>query len=179
MQVISKTKKIILSALLITLSVVLSKIISIKTPLLSISFNFVPIMLSAVWFGLKYSTLIAVIADVIGAILFPFGEFFIGFTISAGVMGLIYGLVLYSKNKEFSKIELVIRLTISSVLVILIVNTLLNTLWLVIMYNKAFIVVLGGRIVKEIIMLPIQVITMFALLEGLKPITKKYLYEEV
>ncbi len=90
-------------------------------------------------------------------------------------MGLIYGLVLY-KKEEMEKAELIIRLIISSVLVILFVNTILNTLWLVIMYDKAFIAVFTTRILKEIIMVPIQVITIFVLIEALKPITKKYLY---
>lgn len=175
MQTISKTKKMILSALMITISIVLSRFLSIKTPILSITFNFVPIMLAGIWLGPKYSCLIAVIADLIGAILFPFGEFFIGFTISAAAMGLIYGFVLYKKEGEYSKKELIIRLIIASVLVILIVNTVLNTLWLVIMYKKAFFVLLGTRIVKEIIMIPIQVGTMFILVQVLNPIVKKYL----
>ncbi len=172
----SKTKKLILAALMLTLSIVLSRFVSIKTPLLSITFNFVPIMLSAIWLGPKYSTLIAGLSDIIGAILFPFGEFFIGFTISSILTGLIYGLVLYKKD-NLSKGKFIIRLVIASLLVIFLVNTVLNTLWLVIMYDKAFFVLLGTRIVKEIIMLPIQVITMFALVKGLKPITTKYLFE--
>lgn len=176
MSQISKTKKLILSALMITISIVFSRFLSIKTPILSITFNFVPIMLSAIWLGPKYSSIIAGIADLIGAILFPFGEFFIGFTISAILMGLIYGLVLYKKQGECSKTELVIRLIIASTLVTLIVHVLLNTLWLVIMYDKAFIVLISTRIVKELVMIPIQVITMFILVESLKPITKKYLY---
>lgn len=178
MQTISKTKKIILSALLIALSIVLSRFLSIKTPLLAITFNFVPIMLSGLWLGPKYSTLIATIADTIGAILFPFGEFFIGFTISAAAMGLIYGLILYKKEGELSKKELIIRLIIGSILNILIVNVILNTLWLTIMYDKAFFAVFITRIVKEIIMVPIQVITMFILMQALNPLTKKYLQGE-
>lgn len=42
----SKLKKIVLSAMLLALSIVLSRFLSVKTPLLVISFNFVPIMLS-------------------------------------------------------------------------------------------------------------------------------------
>lgn len=175
MQTMSKTKKMILSALLLTLSIVLSRFLSIKTPILSITFNFVPLMLAGMWLGPKHTVIIAGLSDLIGAILFPFGEFFIGFTISSIVTGLIYGLVLYKKEGEYSKKELIIRLVIASVLVILIVNTCLNTLWLVIMYNKAFFVLFISRIVKEIIMIPVQVITMFIITQALKPIMKRYL----
>lgn len=166
MQEISKTKKMILSALLITLSIVLSRFLSIKTPFLAISFSFVPTMLSAIWLGPKYTCLIAGIADLIGAILFPFGEFFIGFTVSSVLSGLIYGLILYKKDGELSKKSLLIRLIISSLAVALIINTGLNTLWLVIMYDKAFIALLMTRIVKEVIMVPIQVVTMFLLVQA-------------
>lgn len=175
MQNISRTKKMILSALMITLSIILSRFLSIKTPFLAISFNFVPILLSAIWLGPKYTVIISGIADLIGAILFPFGEFFIGFTISSILSGLIYGIILYKKDEELSNKELIIRLIISNVIVTLLVYIVLNTLWLSIMYDKAFFVLIGTRVVKEIIMLPIQIITIFLLVQGLKPITKKYL----
>lgn len=176
MQTISKTKKIVLTALMLTLSIVLSRFLSIKTPLLSISFSFVPTLLSAIWLGPKYTVIITGLADVIGAILFPFGEFFIGFTISAILSGLIYGLILYSKNEEMNNKQFIIRLIISNILVTILVNIILNTIWLMIMYDKAFIVLLSTRIVKEIIMIPIQIIIIYLLINALKPILNKYLY---
>ena len=175
MQNISKTKKMILSALMITLSIVLSRFLSIKTPFIAISFNFVPILLSAIWFGPKYTIIIAGISDLIGAILFPFGEFFIGFTISSILAGAIYGFILYKKDVELTKKQLLIRLIISSFIVTIFVYILLNTLWLVIMYDKAFFVLVGARAIKEFIMLPIQIVTVFLLVQALKPITEKYL----
>ena len=178
MQSISKTKKLILSALMLTLSIVLSRFLSIKTPFLAISFSFVPTMLSAIWLGPKYTCLIAGLADLIGAILFPFGEFFVGFTVSSILAGLIYGLILYKKSGELTKKSLLIRLILSSLAVTLIINTGLNTLWLVIMYDKAFIALLMGRIVKELIMIPIQVVTMFALVQATRKNHKKILILE-
>lgn len=177
MDTISKTKKMILSALLLALSIVLSRFLSIKTPILAINFSFVPIMLAGIWLGPKYTVLVAGLSDLIGAILFPFGEFFIGFTVSSCLSGLIYGLVLYKKDVELTNKQLIIRLIISCALVIFFVNTALNTLWLVIMYDKAFVVLFTARIVKEVIMFPIQVFTMFLIVQGLKPITKRYLMQ--
>ena len=65
MENISKTKKIILSALLLTLEIVFARFLSIKTPFLVISFSFVPIILASIWLGPKYTVLIAGIADII------------------------------------------------------------------------------------------------------------------
>ena len=56
-------------------------------------------MLSAIILGPKYSTVLAGLADLIGALLFPFGSFFIGYTISALLTGLVYGLFLYNKDE--------------------------------------------------------------------------------
>ena len=173
----SKTKKLILSAMLLALSIVLSRFFSIKTQLLVISLNFIPVMLSAIWLGPKYSTLIAGLSDLIGAILFPFGSYFPGFTVSAAITGLIYGIFLYKKPEEERKDRsFIMRLTISSVLVLGIVGLLITSLWLHLLYGSAFVVIISSRIVTQLIMLPIQVITMFLLEKALRPIANKYLF---
>ena len=64
----NKTKKIILSALFIAATIVLGRILSIRTSIITIGFSFVPIMLSAIILGPKYSTFIATISDIIGAL---------------------------------------------------------------------------------------------------------------
>ena len=46
----TKNKKIILTALLLAMLIILSRFLSIKTPLLKISFAFIPTMLCAIWF---------------------------------------------------------------------------------------------------------------------------------
>jgi len=47
-----------------------------------------------------------------------------------------------------------------------------------IMYNKAFFALLSLRIVPQLVMVPVQVITLFILTKALSPITKKYLFEK-
>ena len=90
----SKIKKIVLSSMLLAMLIILSRFISIKTDILVISLSFIPIMMSAIWLGYKYSMLIALLGDLIGAILFPFGPYFPGFTLSAAISGTIYGIFL-------------------------------------------------------------------------------------
>ena len=124
----TKNKKIILSALLLALLIVLSRFLSIKTPIMKISFAFVPTMFCAIWLGPKYSVAINVLGDIIGATLFPTGPYFVGYTISTAVAGLIYGLVLYKKTSDaYTDKQFIIRLIISSTLVAVISNMLLTT----------------------------------------------------
>ena len=99
----TKNKKIILTALLLAMLIILSRFLSIKTPLLKISFAFIPTMLCAIWLGAKWTVLLNVLGDLIGATLFPTGAFFIGYTISTAISGLIYGLLLYKKEDDSYK----------------------------------------------------------------------------
>lgn len=157
-------KKIILSAILLALLIILSRFLSIKTPIIKISFAFVPTMLCAVWLGPKWTVLINVLGDVIGATLFPTGPYFIGYTITTAVAGFIYGMLLYKKEPDsFSNKQFLLRLIIATTLVAVIANMGLNTLWSSITTGKAFFVLLSARIVKQLIMIPIHVVVIFFL----------------
>ena len=173
----SKIKKIVLASLLFALTVVIARFMSINTEILVIGFSFIPIALAGYYLGPKYGMIVAGLADLVGANLFPFGPYFVGFTISAICKGLIYGFGLY-KKEEMSKKELLIRIIISSFTVLLIVDTLMNTAWLMITKGEAFSVILSSRILTQVVMFPIQIVTLFTLINALKPIAKKYLYEE-
>ena len=95
----SKAKKTILAGLLLAILIVFDRFVSIKTLYLQISFSFLPIAITAIILGPKYSCAIAALGDLIGSLLWPFGEYFIGFTIIDAVIGLIFGVFLYNKNE--------------------------------------------------------------------------------
>ena len=169
-------KKIILSAVLLAMLIILSRFLSISTPILKISFAFVPTMLCAVWLGPKWTVLLNVLGDIIGATLFPTGSFFIGYTISTAISGFIYGILLYKKeSNSYSNLQFIIRLIISSTLVAVIVNMGLNTLWTSITTGSAFIVLLGTRFVKQLIMIPIHVVVIAFLERILRNPFDKYI----
>lgn len=176
----NKTKKIILAALLLAILIIFGRFISIKTPIVVISLSFLPIMLSAILLGPKYSCLIAALGDLIGALLFPFGEYFVGFTIIQGIVGLVYGLFLYNKNDNefFEGKSLIIRLILSSFIVLGIIELPCMSLMLHFLYGNAFIAILLTRIVTKLIMFPIQVLTMYFLNTYIVKLSNKYLYTE-
>ena len=168
-------KKIILTAILLAMLIVLSRFLSIKTPITKISFAFVPTMLCAIWLGPKWTILLNVLGDVIGATLFPSGAFFIGYTISTAVSAAIYGSILYKKEPDsYNDKQLLLRLIIATALVAIVVNMGLNTLWTSITTGKAFWALLVTRIVKQLIMIPIHVIVIFALEKALRKPFDKY-----
>lgn len=163
----SKIKKIILAGLLLATTIVLSRFLSIKTPILVISFSFIPVMLSGILLGPWWTMFIAGLADLIGALLFPFGAYFVGYTITALLMGFIYGIFLQRKNNPTTK-KLLINLILSCLIVLVCCNGILNSLWIYITSKKAIFAILPTRILKQIIMLPIQVIVIYSLDLGLK-----------
>jgi len=163
-----KIKKIIISALLLAASIVINRFLSINTSILSIGFTFVPLMFAGIILGWKYSLIIATLADLIGALLFPFGSFFIGYTVSALLTGLVYGLLLYNREGFVFNKKFLIRLIISILVVCIFINGGLNTLWLILTSKKATIAILPTRIVKQLIMIPVMFITMSLLCKSLE-----------
>ena len=156
--------------------IILSRFLSIKTPIVKISFGFVPTMLCAIWLGPKWTVLLNVLGDIIGATLFPTGPYFIGYTISTAIAGFIYGVFLYKKEIDsYSDKKFLIRLIFSTVLVAVIVNMGLNTLWTSITSGKAFMVLFATRIVKQLIMIPIHVIIIFFIEKSIRNSFYKYM----
>lgn len=178
-----RSKKIVLTAILLALLVVLSRFLSIKTPITKISFAFLPTMLCATWLGWKWTMLLNILGDLIGATLFPTGPYFVGYTISTAISGFTYGLLLYQGNHLAKKTQktndekndqdaagaakategltqkqLIWRAILATVIVAVVVNMGLNTLWTSITAGKAFWLLLGTRIVKQLIMIPVHVV---------------------
>ena len=170
-------KKLIIAAVLLALIIIMTRFLSIQTQFLRIGFSFIPIIISAILLGPVWSAIIASIADLIGFFLFPSGgPFFIGFTLSAFLSGLIYGLFLYKKNGVFKTKALLIRLTLSSLIVVIIIGGLLNSYWLFLMYGKIFIAFMPIRIIKELIMVPIHVIIIFLIEKHVIRSFTKYIF---
>ncbi len=172
----NRNKKIILTAFFLAMLIILSRFLSIKTPIVKLSFGFVPTMLCAIWLGPKWTVLLNVLGDIIGATLFPTGPYFIGYTISTAIAGFIYGVFLYKKEIDsYSDKKFLIRLIFSTVLVAVIVNMGLNTLWTSITSGKAFMVLFATRIVKQLIMIPIHVIIIFFIEKSIRNSFYKYM----
>jgi len=174
---ISKAKKLILSALLLATFIILDRLLTINTQFLTINLSMIPIMIAAIILGPKYSTMIAMLGDLIGSILWPFGPYFIGFTITSGITGFIFGMLLYKNPNKPNKLFW-LKAAISNILVYIIVNILLNSLCLHIMYEKAFIYYLALRISTQTILLPIYIALIILFEKILTPIIKKYIYDE-
>lgn len=112
--------------------------------------------------------------DILGYMLNPGGgAYFFGFTVSAMLGGLIYGICLYKRDKKYA----IWWIVLAVFLVTLFVNMILNTYWLSVMYGKAYQIFAAARIIKNLVVYPVHVIVIFAvfMLTERTGIRKKYL----
>ena len=146
-------KKLIQISLLIAIEVILTRFCSIQTPIVRIGFGFLPIAIIAMMYGPLSAGIAYTIGDLLGVALFPSGAFFPGFTLTAFLTGVVYGVFLYNKPVTWTRI-------VGAVLVIdIILNLGLDTYWLSILMGKGLIGLLPTRLLEEAIMIPLRVIT--------------------
>lgn len=148
-----KTKELVYLGLFISLEVILTRFLSIQTPIVRIGFTFIPVAISAVMFGPLFSGVAAALADVAGMILFPTGPYFPGFTLSAFLSGVIYGVILHDKTIT------VMRIGLAVIIISILINLGMDTVWLWLLTKKAFLLLLPARIIKCIALIPVQILT--------------------
>lgn len=92
-------------------------------------------------------------------------------------MGFIYGMFLYkAPEKSKSNIKFIIQLVISSILVLGGIKILIESSFLNLLYGKAYLAVIASRFTTQLILFPIQIITIYALEKALRPFINKYIY---
>ncbi|MEA5050586.1 MAG: 5-formyltetrahydrofolate cyclo-ligase [Oscillospiraceae bacterium] len=156
-----RTKRVAVLGLLIALEIILSRLLSISIPpvntLFKISFSFIPVVLAAEFYGPLWAGAMAAIADVLGTLMFEGGEFFPGFTLTAFLVGVVFGLFIYERPFKLS-----IELTAASI-VQLGLHLGLDSLWLYIMYGESSLALLPARAVKSVVMIAVEVGVMWAM----------------
>ena len=131
-------RNLVLCAILSAVSVVLGRFFSYNVQDFSIGLGFLPVLFCGMYCGVFWGGVCGALADFIGAILFPFGTYFPGFTAVAFMLGTVYGLVglidrVFKKNWQF----LIASLLLFAVTEF-IGSWLLNSLWLTILYGMPY-----------------------------------------
>ena len=151
----SFTTQLVVMALLVALEIILTRFLSIETPTLRIGFGFLPVAIMAILYGPWWTGGAGIVGDIVGMMLFPRAAFFPGFTLTAFITGMLYGLFLYKKPITWKR-------TLIAVLTINIICSLgMDTLWLSMMYGDSFLVLLPARLLKTAIMIPLQTIMIY------------------
>lgn len=152
------------SAILVALEIVLNRFCSINTFGWKIGFSFVPVVAAAVIYGPAVGAIVGGLGDLIGALLFPIGPYFPGFTVCAALMGAVYGLFLYRGENSFSlfkgdKVNL-FRHVVPAVLINgIVLGLFVNTVWVSILYgSKTYWGWFMYRLPEYALMVPVKII---------------------
>lgn len=159
--------KLVVCGMMIAVDVVLARLASLNTTTERLGLSLFAVAIVAYLYGPLAAMLVHGLSDLIGAMLFPNGPIFLGFTLTAALIGLIYGLCFYRKTGVWWIVLAVVGTQIVCTLC-------LNTLWLSILYDKGFLVFLPGRLIQAAIVAPVQLVGLpflfKALEKGVKPL---------
>lgn len=159
-------------ALVISLSIILQGNLKLDfAGITQYGFSFIPNALLGVIFGPAVGFVSGAIADIIAFYLFPSGyPFFLGYTLSAALGPMLYGLFLHRKEITLVRVFIVV------LVVTIFLNIGLGTLWVSILRGKAYIALLPVRLVKNAISLVLNtlILTSFLSLPFIQKMIKKY-----
>lgn len=141
-----RTIDIAVLGILMALELIINRFM-VATQFIQISFGFVIVAIASYLYGPVWSTMIAAITDIFGTLISG-SVYFRGFTLSAILGAVIYGLFLFNHKVTGQRIFL------AQLIITLFVDVILNTLWLTMMYKTPFFGILPVRILKEVIVTP-------------------------
>lgn len=159
----SSKKKITLSKLvvlgmLIAIEIILSRFLSIAQWNMKFSFAFIPVVIAGILYGPVAGGAVGGISDFIGALLFPIGPYFPGYTFTAVLIGVVYSLFLHKKQS-------MVRIVSSVVIVNVILSLLVNSAWIALTSGSNYFAIIISRAFQCTIMTvaSIAVITLISL----------------
>ncbi len=168
----ASTKTLILCGLFVAASIILTRFFGFMMMggTIRISLGAVPIALSGIMLGPAAGVLVGIVADLVGVMMLPQGSFFPGFTVSSALQGLIPAIFVYryyiDSKVDFSKIA---AMTAVAIIVSTIVVSLgLNTLWLSILFQKGFMVLIPTRVISSTIIAVASYVIMVVLVKALR-----------
>ena len=134
---------------------------------LFIYFNYLITAVQCAICGPVVSVLANGVGDLIEFAIVPQGPFFPGYTLSTMLGALIFSLFLYKTRIS------VLRLAVSRFLINIFINVFMGSLWSYMLYSKGYMYYFAKSIVKNILLLPAEVVLLVLLFGMLIPILER------
>ena len=161
------TKMLAVMSILVALEVIIARFGTIRpTQSIKISLDFIPIVVAAVLYGPVPAVIISILADVLGAFLFPVGPYFPGFTLTAALTGLLYGLLLH-KSQSLPRVALAVVLQQS------VCSLLVNTFWLKVLYGLPYLPTMAARLVQAAVVTALQIVLIPLIAKTIQTVEKR------
>ena len=162
-----KTKLLVTMGLMVAIHIILSRWLSINAWNLKIGFAFVPVFIAAWAFGPVPAAVVGGLGDFLGALLFPIGPYFPGFTLSCALTGVIFGLLLHKE-------QTLPRIFAAAMLNQFGVSLLLSTLWLHILQGAPYTVLLAARVWQSAILAAVELTVITALTRSTAAVRRQW-----
>lgn len=163
----SKINMIALAAMLMALRTVVN---FIRIPVgdnLNIFFTYLISALGGAIYGPVLAFISGAIYDILSFMVYPDGTFFIGYTLNTALAAAIYAIFLYRRRIT------VVNCFFAKLCNNLVVNVILSSLWSAMLYSKGYLYYLSKGLVKNIVLLPAEVLLMVLLFKALTPFLVK------
>lgn len=154
------SERIAYGALLVAMQIVLGNLLQIPLPTKQFNLGFLPIALAGAYFGAPTAVVVGALGDFFGAHLFPAGPYFPGFTLTAALVGLLYGLILYGRKASLWRLA-------AACAAVALCNLFLNSYWLTYFVPKGYWVLVGSRALTYLIDIPLSILVIYLVLRGL------------
>lgn len=168
MQEFKKVFSLCFAAIMTALNTIISTFRIVISNLLEINFASLAVGPCALYCGPMLSATVGAIADILKFIARPSGPFFPGFTINEFVLGFIYGMFFYKKEVTLK------RVFAARVSVVVIINLCLTPIWLHMLYGNAFMVLVSARLLKNIVLLPVDTFLLYFVMKKSEQIGKRF-----
>ena len=152
---------VILCGLMGALGIILKMFASIPFGPFTITYAWIPNRIIDFMFGPAVGAVYGGVMDIIKFIMKPTGTFNLGYTAVAVLAGLTFGTILYKKPVSF------MRIVFAQSLVKIFINAGLSTYLMAFERGEAFMALMPVRLVKNLIMIPLDSILLFVVLTAL------------
>lgn len=163
------------TALFAALSMILGRFLSVNMWNMSIGFAFLPTLICGMLFGPLWGGVCGATADLVGALLFPFGPYFPGFTATAFLSGALFGFI----GKLDEKITNRWFFALSALGIVFInqsvCSLLLNTLWISVLYSSPYLPNILVRLPEAAVMTVVETAAATIVSKTALPPVKKFM----
>lgn len=162
-----KPQTLVVTAMMIAMNIALSSVHVYLTPQMRVGFGFLTNAITGMLYGPVVAATAGAVGDVLSYLIRPDGAYFPGFTITAALGGLIYGFLLYRRPMTLPR-AIVAKSSIS-----LLLNVLLNTFWMVVLYGKSFTALFPVRLTKNLMLLPVEIVLLYIIGKTVQKISRR------
>ena len=160
--------KLVMTSILIAINIVLERFWTFHIESNHYSISVITIVFAIVYLGMHYAIAVAALGDIIGALLFPIGAYFPGFTFTNIITAVCLALLL---RKGVGVINTSLAIFINKAIGTLV----LNSIWISVLYRggiDAFPAYMVSRIPQAIIMLILEIAAILILFHNNSHIRK-------